>query len=120
MFGFGKKKPKAPRRQWYVFKDGSGGYFPEDAPFRYEGVGNSLCREGTVYPPILRDGSVSQDRSDFFAIIAETLNNHKYLVFTERRLREFSAAYKRGEKTAEQVAKAVENILTIIDQDRKR
>ena len=115
MFGFGKakeKKPKAPRKQGFLMADGTMGTFPDDAPFRYAANGNSLVREGTVWPPILRDDG-SRDSTELFEAIAEGLNNLGANRAILKHLRKTAADYKSGKITATEVTDIVLRLVAV-------
>lgn len=118
MFGFGRakvKKPKAPRKQGYLMADGTMGTFSDDAPFRYAANGNSLVREGTVWPPILRDDG-SRDSTDLFEAIAEGLNNLGYNRAIIKKLRELAADYAKGKISATDVTASVVRIVEVLKE----
>lgn len=119
MFGFGRakteKKPKEPRRQGFMTEDEKWVTFGPDDPFRYEGRRNSLVREGTVWPPVLRDDS-SYDRTELFQSIAESLNNLGTNRAVIKKLRELAADYKANKISATDVTASVVRIVEVLKE----
>lgn len=107
-------KPKAPRKQGYILNDGSWGTLDESKRTRYEGHTNSLCIEGTCWPPVLKDDS-SHDRSDLFKLIAFALNNISRYRPSLAILKGSLENYKAGKTTALKVVQDVEKLLTVIE-----
>jgi hypothetical protein len=92
--------------------DGTMGTFPDDAPFHYAANGNSLVREGTVWPPILRDDG-SRDSTELFEAIAEGLNNLGANRAILKHLRKTTADYKSGKITATEVTDIVLRLIAV-------
>jgi len=116
MFDFLKRNrtPKPPRKQGYILNNGEWGTLDESKRTRYEGHSNTLCVEGTCWPPVLKDDSM-RDRGDLFRLIAFALNNISRYRPMLAILKNSLENYKAGKTTALKVAQDVEKLLTVIE-----
>jgi len=101
MFGFSKKKPQKPT-------------LDPAKPLRFEAYGNSLCMEGVLWPPVIRDDS-PHDQTELFRCIADGLNSVGKYNFIVKKLREEAAGYESGARSAVDVKDTVIKIVKVLD-----